>query len=91
MSAVTFPREGQGFRAEIKIGDDIHLVLLATHTAVGPVMGIYDAKLKKWWREREWAEDIEEAKHKAEARARRWYAAVGRKEPFPAIEWQATG
>jgi hypothetical protein len=28
---VVFPRDGQGFRAELKIGDDIHLVLIATH------------------------------------------------------------
>jgi hypothetical protein len=91
MSAVVFPREGQGFRAEIKIGNDIHLVLMAIHTGLGPASAIYDAKRKQWWREREWAEDIEEAKHKAEAHARRWYAAVGRKEPFPAIESQATG
>jgi hypothetical protein len=37
MAADVFPKEGQGFRAEAKIGDDIHLVLTATHTAVGPV------------------------------------------------------
>lgn len=91
MSAIAFPREGQGFRADIKIGDDIHLVLMATHSAVGPVMGIYDAKLKKWWREHEWAEDIDDAKQKVEARARHWYRYVGRKEPFPAPDWQPTG
>ena len=88
---VVFLREGQGFRAEAKIGDDTHLVLMATHSALGPAATVYDAKLKKYWQEREWAEDIEEAKQKAEARARQWYRCVGRKEPFPNLEWTATG
>jgi len=88
---VVFPRDGQGFRAEIKIGDDIHLVLMATHSALGPAATIYDAKLKKWWPERDWAEDIDDAKRRAENRARLWYRYVGRKEPLPAIEWQPTG
>lgn len=89
--AVVFPREGQGFRAEIQIGGDIHLVLIAAHTGAGPVATIYDAIRSKWFPEREWAEDIEDAKRKAENRARRWYTAVGRKEPFPTVEWKATG
>jgi hypothetical protein len=55
MSAIVFPREGQGFRAELTIGDDYHLLLMATHTAVGPVMAIYDVKANKWWKERQWA------------------------------------
>jgi hypothetical protein len=91
MAANVFPRDGEGFRAEIKIGDDIHLVLSATHSALGPAATVYDAKRKKWFAERDWAEDIEDAKKKAEFRARKWYAAVGRKEALPAIEWQATG
>jgi hypothetical protein len=91
MAEIVFPREGQGFRAEVKIGDDIHLVLMATHTAVGPAVGIYDAKAKKWWREHQWAEDIDDAKAKAEATARTWYRHVGRKEPFPALQWTETG
>jgi hypothetical protein len=91
MAAIVFPREGQGFRAEVNIGDDIHLVLMATHTAVGPMVGIYDAKLKKWWPNHDWAEDIDDAKRKAESLARTWYRYVGRREPFPALDWQATG
>jgi hypothetical protein len=91
MTTSPFPREGQGFRAEIKLGDDIYLILMATHTALGPAATIFDAKLKKWWPEREWAEDIDDAKRKAEARARQWYRYVGRKEPFPEPNWQATG
>ena len=64
MSAKVFPftREGQCFRAEIKIGDDIYLVLMTTYSSLGPAATIYDARLNKWWSEREWAEDIEEAK-----------------------------
>jgi hypothetical protein len=65
---VVFPRDGQGFRAEVKLGDDIHLVFMATYSALGPAATVYDAKLKKWWQAGEWAEDIEEAKQKAEAR-----------------------
>jgi hypothetical protein len=91
MATIVFPRQGQGFRAEIRIGDDIHLVLMAIHTGLGPAAGVYDAKLKKWWRDREDAEDIEEAKRKAEARARQWYRYVGRKEPFLALQWTETG
>jgi hypothetical protein len=91
MSATVFPKEGQSFRSEVKIGDDIHLVLMATHSALGPAATIYDAKLDKWWLEREWAEDIEDAKRKAEARAHKWYRYVGRKEPFPPLQWTETG
>ena len=87
---VVFPREGQGFRAEVEFGD-VHLILMAAHTAVGPVVGIYDAKLKKW-RDRQWAEDIDDAKAKAEATARNWWNRnIGRKEPFPPLNWQPTG
>lgn len=66
MASPVFPKEGQGFRAEVKIGDELLLVLMATHTAVGPVAALYDAKVKKW-RERQWSEDIDDAKAKAEA------------------------
>jgi hypothetical protein len=90
-SPVVFPRDGQGFRAEVKIGDDIHLLLMATHSALGPAATVYDAKLKKWWPEREWAEDFDDAKRKAEARARLWYRYVGRRELFPDVEWHPTG
>jgi hypothetical protein len=30
MAATVFPRKGQGFRPEVRIGDDVHLVLMAT-------------------------------------------------------------
>jgi hypothetical protein len=90
MAASVSPREGQGFSAEAKIGDDLHLTLMATQTAVGPVAALYDAKVKKW-RERQWAEDIDDAKAKAEAIARKWWYTLGRREPFPALNWQATG
>jgi hypothetical protein len=91
MAAIAFPRDGQGFRAEVRIGDDIHLILMATHTALGPAATVYDVRSSKWWPEREWAEDIEDAKRKAEARARKWYRSVGRKEPFLVLQWTATG
>lgn len=89
MADDVFPKEGQGFSAEVKIGDDLHLILIVTHTAVGPVAALYDAKIKKW-KERQWAEDIDDAKAKAEAIARKWWYTLGRKKPFPALNWQPT-
>lgn len=89
--AVEFPREGQGFRAEIIVGDNIHLVVMATHTGAGPVASIFDAKLKKWWPNREWSEDFDDAKKRAENLVRTWYRYVGSKTPLPAFEWKETG
>jgi hypothetical protein len=43
---------------------------MATHSALGPAATVRDAKLKKWWQERKWAEDIEESKAKSGSRAR---------------------
>jgi hypothetical protein len=91
MSAIVFPREGQGFRAEVKIGDQVHLVLMATHSAMGPAASVFDAKTKKWFSNREWADDIDDAKARAERIAKGWYKYVGLKEPFPALEWKETG
>ena len=88
---IVFPRDGQGFRAEVKIGNDIHLVLMATHSALGPAATIFDASVKKWWPEREFAEDLDDARRKAEARVHKWYRYVGRKDPFPEIVWAPTG
>ena len=90
VSAIEFPREGQGFRAELKIGDDYHILLMATHTAVGPVTAIYDVKHNKWWKERQWAEDIDDAKKKAEATVRVYYRALGLRDPFPTLVWAET-
>ncbi len=91
MTITAFPRQGQGFRAEVKIGDNIDLVLMATHTGLGPASAIFDAKRKKWFAEREWAEDIEDAKQKAEARARKYCSAVNPKVSFPELRWTETG
>jgi len=90
VSAIIFPREGQGFRAELKIGDDYHILLMATHTAVGPVSAIYDVKHNKWWRERHWAQDIDDAKKKAEATVRVYYRALDLRGPFPTLVWTET-
>jgi hypothetical protein len=46
--SVKFPKHGEGFEAEVKIGEDFHLVLKAVHTAVGLVTNIYDAKRQRW-------------------------------------------
>ena len=86
-----FPRDGQGFRAEVKVGETVHLLLMATHSAMGPAASIFDVKTKKWFSNREWADDIDDAKARAERIARSWYRHVGLKEPFPALEWKETG
>lgn len=91
MSTIVFPREGQGFRAEVKIGDHVHLILMAMHSAMGPAASVFDAKTKKWFSNREWADDIDDAKARAERIVRSWYKYVGLKEPFPALEWKETG
>ncbi len=91
MSAIVFPREGQGFRAELKVGNDYHILLIAMHTAVGPMAAIYDVRTNKWWRERQWAEDIEDAKEKAENTVRVYYRALHLRDPFPALVWTETG
>ncbi len=91
MADTVFPREGQGFYAEAIVDDAVHLRLIATHTALGPGAGVFNVKTKKWCTNREWADDIEDAKRRAEALARSWYKYAGRKEPFPALEWKATG
>jgi hypothetical protein len=90
VSDIVFPREGQGFRAELKIGDDYHILLMATHTAVGPVSAIYDVKHHKWWRERHWAEDIDDAKNKAEDTVRAYYRALRPRDRFPTLVWTET-
>jgi|GEM_PF-4084257 hypothetical protein len=90
-NAVLFPREGQGFRAEVKIGEDIHLVLFATHSSMGPGASVFDAKTKRWFSNREWADDFDDAKGRAERIARNWYRHVGRKDPFPVLDWKETG
>lgn len=90
-SPIVFPRDGQGFRAEVKIGDSFHLLLMSTHTAMGPVASVYDGKTKKWVY-REWAEDFDDGKRKVETYARKFYRAIGTiKEPFPVLDWKETG
>ncbi len=91
MADTVFPREGQGFYADAIVGDAVHLRLMATHTALGPGAGVFNVKTKKWCTNREWADDIEDAKRRAEGLARSWYKYAGRKEPFPALAWKATG
>jgi hypothetical protein len=90
MLGVVFPREGQGFQAELKIKERHHIVLMATHTTVGPMSAIYDVKTKKWWNCRQWAEDIDDAKVKAENAARNWYKYLGIRDSFPALVWTET-
>jgi hypothetical protein len=64
MSVIVFPKDGQGFCAELKVGNDYHILLMAIHTAMGPMAAIYDVRANKWWRERQWAEDIEALRKK---------------------------
>jgi len=89
--SVTLPKDGEGFEAEIKIDDDVHLVLRAVHTGVGPVAGVFDAKTQKW-AQREYAADIGDAKAEAEATAktiaRHLLRRAHSKKEFPPIVWQ---
>jgi hypothetical protein len=90
-SQVVFPREGQGYRAEVQIGDVFHLVLMSTHSALGPAAAVYDVRTKKWMY-RDWAEDFDDGKRKAETFAQKFYRAIGNiKEPFPELDWKKTG
>ena len=90
MATSPFPKEGQGFRAEVKIGDDMHLTLMVWYTAVGYVIGIYDIRVNKFVM-REWVEDFDKGKARAENEVRMWYRYAGRKEPFPELNWKTTG
>ncbi len=83
---VQLPKDGSGFEAEVRVGDDLHLVLRAVNTAVGPVMNIYDAKIGRW-RLPEYARSIDEAKEAAEKIARHKYNRLKNKEPL-AIDWE---
>jgi hypothetical protein len=90
MASISFLEKSQGFQAEVKIKERHHIVLIATNTAVGPVAAIYDAKTNKWWNSRQWAEDIDDAKAKAEATARNWYKYLGATDSFPRLVWTET-
>jgi hypothetical protein len=86
---IVFPRDGQGFRAEVKL-PGFHVVLLTTHSAMGPGASVYDATNKRW-AFREWVDNFEDGKAKAENYGRKFHRAVGIKEAFPALEWNETG
>jgi hypothetical protein len=87
MSVIVFPQDGQGFCAELKVGNDYHILLMAIHTGVGPMAAIYDVRANKWWRERQWAEDIEDAKKKAADIVRVYYRGLHLRDPFPTLVW----
>jgi hypothetical protein len=61
--------------------------VLHTPSRLGPAAAIFDAKRKKWFAEREWAEDIEHARQKAEPLARKNCKGVNPKESFPQLRW----
>ena len=89
--SVKFPKDGEGFEAEVKIDEDFHLVLKAVHTAVGPVTNIYDATRQRWG-EPGYAGSIDDAKAQAEGIARGLYKRGHHKGEFPkALDWQPTG
>jgi hypothetical protein len=85
---VTFPKDGEGFQAEVKIGENLHLILRAVYgTAVGPIMRVYDVKADKW-RTPAWAADIDDAKINAEGIARALHKKVCPDAEFPELDWQ---
>jgi hypothetical protein len=90
-SPVVFPRDGQGFRAEVKLGDSFHLVLMSTHSAMGVRATVYDVKANSQVFH-EYADDFEDGKRKAEDYARNLYRHIGTiRESFPALDWRETG
>ena len=78
-----FPRVGQGFWAEAKTKDR-HLRLFSAVTEVGEVGAVFDMDAKAWL-SREWADDLEDGKRKAEATATALLRAL------PPIEWKKCG
>ncbi len=89
MAISPFPKQGQGFRAEVKISENMDLILMVWY-GLGYAWGIYDVKVREYVK-RESAEDFDDGKAKAEATVRMWYRYTGRKEPFPELNWQETG
>ena len=86
-----FPKIGEGFSADAKVGDKFHLRLFATETGLGPGAAVLDVTAKRWLPNREWADTIDDAKARAENIARKHHKAVGLKEAFPALDWKKTG
>ena len=91
MAEHVIPRDGQGFRAEVKVGNEIQFILMATYSALGFVAEVHNAKGEKL--EGGWVEEntFDAAKAKAEAMARKKWDAIGRREQFPSLNWKATG
>lgn len=77
-----FPWVGQGFWAEAKTKDR-HLRLFSAVTEVGEVGCVFDMQAKAWIA-REWADDLEDGKRRAEAIAK------GVLNTLPPIDWKAS-
>ncbi len=75
-----FPRVGQGFWAEAKTKDR-HLRLFSAVTEFGEVGCVFDMDAKAWVA-REWADDLEDGKRKAQA------IAEAVLKTLPPIEWK---
>ena len=86
---VAAPRDGQGLRPEVLLRGKPGLVLMTTHSGLGPVVTIHDAAGECFFRD--WADDLEDGKRKALAAAQTWWKRVGVKESFPELVWKATG
>jgi hypothetical protein len=90
--SVTLPKHGEGFQAELTVGDHVHLVLRAYLTGVGPVWSIRNVKTGEWVDEPDYAGDIDSAKEKGEAVAkaiaRHLLKRASSKEEVPEIVWQ---
>lgn len=85
---INFPKNGEAFEAEVKIGENLHLILRAVYgTGIGPTMQIYDVKADKW-RAPAWATDIDDAKIQAEGIARALHKKVCPDAQFPELDWQ---
>jgi|HubBroStandDraft_6_1064221.scaffolds.fasta_scaffold243123_1 hypothetical protein len=82
-------RMGEGFCADARFGE-CHLRLFAVETGLGPGASVFDVKTGKSFSNREWADDMEDAKARAARMARGYHRAVGTKDPFPELVWKET-
>jgi hypothetical protein len=78
-----FARVGQGYWAEAKSGDR-HLRLFSSVTEVGKVGAVFDLD-SKGWIAREWADNLEDGKRRAERIAQLVLRTL------PPIEWRQSG
>ncbi len=77
---VIFPRGSKGFWADAKSAGH-YIRLFSYATSIGEVAAVFDMNLRTWIT-KEWADNLEDGKRKAEAIAEEIL------KPLPLIEWE---